>query len=162
MVPASRAGRDDDGAPTWIEVSLSWGTTPLHVDHLREPRDYLLHDAAIAIAREGEMFAVVPDETSVTLVVDGRVLFRRDAERAGLLVRDEQHPRASLFHLERGRRCRFESRGLVVQLEGVAGEPPPLHLRARLTRSDWIVLAISAVLHVAAIAALLVTNPSLP
>lgn len=174
--------RDDEHGPSWIEISLSWGSTPLHVEHLREASGYVLADALdfhergfvvaaptgepprrpIVIERDGAMFAVVPDDTSIALVVDGRVLFRREAERSGLLAREEAHPRASLFRLSLGRRCRFETRGLVVQIEGVAGEPAPLHLRPRLTRGDWIIIAISAVLHVAAIAALFVTNPSLP
>jgi hypothetical protein len=182
VVPQSPAPASIDEAPTWIEVSLSWGTTPLHVQHLTRACGYVLADALqpneegyvvaarpgepprlpILVERDGATFAQVPDEATVTLVVDGRVLFRRDALRAGLLEGDELHPGATLFRIDRGRRCRFEARGLVVQLEGVEGEAAPPNLRPRLTRTDWIVLAISAVLHVAAITALVVTNPSWP
>ncbi|MEO7096248.1 MAG: hypothetical protein ABI175_23515, partial [Polyangiales bacterium] len=80
--------------------------------------------------------------------------------RAGVLQRDDEHPDASLFRLERGRRCRFEVRGVVVQLEGVAAEATPAGLRPRLTRMDWMIFAISAALHVAALAAILVTTSS--
>ena len=155
--------------PTWVEVSLSWGNTPLLVHHLKSPSGYVLHDVPgdasgleVIVEHDGRMAALVPDDATVTLVVDGRVMFRRDALRAGLLVRDARHEGAALFTIERGRRCRFEARGLVVQVEGVAGEATTPNLRPRLTRTDWIILAISAVLHVAAIAAIFVTTPSLP
>ena len=174
--------RDEGATPTWTEVSLSWGTTPLHVHHLKRPGGYVLADAlrpgedgfvvaasageaarlSILVERDGAVFARIPDSTSATLVVDGRVLFRREAQRASWLERDALHPGASLFRIERGRRCRFEARGLVVQIEGVASEAEPLNLRPRLTRADWTILAISAALHVAAIAAIVVTSPFSP
>lgn len=169
---ALRAG---PGAKTaWIEVTIAWEDTTLHVAHVRAGERFVLAENVPRAARgfavprgtigapggellvdhHGQIAAMIPDDARATFVEGGRVRTRVEAMHRGTLVRSDEHD-AWIFELHAGRRCRFAAGALRVEIAvvepGVAVGKPIVALR----KSHWAILAISAMLHAIVLAAIL-------
>ena len=156
-----------------IAISIAWGETTLHVDHLRAGMRFVVGDAIehgvrgfvvpnrppsnLVDVRDGKQVVVIPECSNATFVVDDRSYHRRHALRANVVRRD---PTGSLvFPLEIGSRCRLSIGALTIEIAAVI-DANVEHLRPpALLPRHWIALAVSLLLHVALLIAIF-TNPS--
>jgi hypothetical protein len=156
----------------WVEIAIASGARPLHVVQLRNPRRFVIDDAVapevagyaaplrelgleggdLLLVRDGLLHVRVPRAARYAwfTLPGGRTHGKGDGERAGLI--DRAADGALLFPLCRGRRCRFDLGPITIEIAAI--EAPERRGIARGTIA-WSVLAISLILNVIALAAIL-------